>query len=84
MAEAPGKDLEAGSEPEALGEHCLLPVLLGLLSSTTQGHLPRDGTFTMDWFLPPTSVINQDLPHRECPQANLMEPDPPLKYLLPK
>lgn len=51
MEEEQGRNLEAETEAQTVGEGCLLPVsssLLSLLSFTPQDHMPRVGTIHIE------------------------------------
>ena len=55
-AEAPGRTLEAGTEVQAMKEHCLLS-RLPFLSFTSQDFLPKGDT-VLSGLDPPTPIIN--------------------------
>lgn len=53
----------------------LMLLFLAILYSPTHTHGPRDST-VYSWQYPPTSINNQKMPPRTCPQDHLMEATP--------
>ena len=58
-----GRNLEAGTEAEAMEVCCLLASLPGLLSYRTQNHQPRDST-THNALGPPHQLLIKKMQYR--------------------
>ena len=73
-----GRNLEAGSEAEAVGKHYLLVCPVSFLIQY-RTHLSRDITG-----LPIAIISQENAPPQTCLPANLMEAIPQLRPLLPR